>query len=285
MGQTVSSRLRLHSAPMPQPHRALTALGRRHAAPWTVQSSLLRLHRAPPQRPRTAQTAPGQQTCSDFDSLEQPAAPARSSEALASRSSDSPGQQTCSDSPERPPAPPTFSQLEAPLLVAVDTHSMNLQWTAVQQQPDSAAPECTVSYSLEMQLVTPAARGQPAAEALDDRRWSCCYSGPSNYAQVHAACCVALLSPGPREPHAPVWGGMCRCSGCVLVGDGPFVWSASRSVGHRTFCPSSPSPPPRPTTPHPPPPPLTCNHPRWPSESALHSRWVTVQLTDGEAAC
>lgn len=52
---------------------------------------------------------------------------------------------------------PTFGHPDPPSLVALDTHSMNLQWKAVQQlTPDpiqTTLPRCLLKYNLEMQRV------------------------------------------------------------------------------------------------------------------------------------
>ena len=113
------------------------------------------------------------------------------------------------------------------MLVAVDTHSMNLQWNAVEQQPAEGAPECAISYSLEMQLMSLAGKGSPAADSLDDRRWSCCFSGQATYAQACSRCPSWLrVSPYGVLIHCHP----CRCQGCVLGANGPFVLSAGRSA-------------------------------------------------------
>ena len=65
----------------------------------------------------------------------------------------------------------TFSHPDPPKLVALDTHSMNLQWRPVQQlTPNPEAnphlPLCRLEYSLETRLV----RGQQC------RHWCLCVS-------------------------------------------------------------------------------------------------------------
>ena len=86
----------------------------------------------------------------------------------------------------QPVVPPSFTQLEPPTLVAVDTHSVNLQWTAAQQQTAQGAPQCTLSYSLDMQLVsTP--KGAPPTEGIDPKAWSCCWSGQGTDAQASSS--------------------------------------------------------------------------------------------------